>query len=177
MVFRNNSMTARSAAAARITKIEPLGQMAPAMNPGPAAMPESALFTISHLNKDALKPSPIDQSWILEGNPQARCSNLSRFGENWTIVDHWSCTSGKFRWQYFYNETILIMEGEAFITDDDGVTYHAVPGTTLSFPDGSAAVWEIPSYIRKVAFNQKSVPSYLHKLCQLINKIHRNIFT
>ncbi|WP_299818185.1 cupin domain-containing protein [uncultured Roseibium sp.] len=177
MVFRNNSMAARTATAARIANVKPLGQAAPAMGPGAVAAPETTLFSLSHLNKDTLKPSPIDQSWILEGNPQARCHNLFRIADNWTSVDHWSCTSGKFRWQYFFDETILILEGEAFITDDDGVTYHAVPGTTLSFPDGSAAIWEVPSYIRKVAFNQKSVPSYLHKLCRLINKIHRNIFT
>ncbi|WP_068408143.1 cupin domain-containing protein [Labrenzia sp. OB1] len=164
-------MTAQTANAARITELRTTGQ------PVRAVAPDNSLFAFSFLNKDALKLSPIEQSWILEGNPQARCANLSSFGDDWTFVDHWSCTSGKFRWQYFYDETILIIEGEAFITDDNGVTYHVVPGTTLSFPDGSAAIWEVPSYVRKVAFNQKSVPSYLHKLCRLINKIHRNIFT
>ncbi|WP_205756155.1 cupin domain-containing protein [Labrenzia sp. 011] len=175
MVFRDKTMTARTATAARLTELTLAGEPAP-VTQDISAVPDTALFTFSFLNKDALKPSPIEPDWILEGDPQARCANLSRFGDDWTFVDHWSCTSGKFRWQYFYDETILILEGEAFITDDNGVRYHAVPGATLSFPDGSAADWEVPSYVRKIAFNQKPVPSYLHKLCRLLNKIQRNIF-
>jgi len=134
------------------------------------------VFTFAHLDKHTLEPSPIAPDWILEGSPEAKCCNLTDYGNDWTVVDHWSCTAGKFRWQYFYDETILILEGEAFITDDNGVHYHAVPGVVLSFPDGTAANWHVPDYIRKIAFNQKSVPSYLHKFCKAVNKLHRRFF-
>ncbi|WP_428644613.1 cupin domain-containing protein [Roseibium sp.] len=136
----------------------------------------AGLFTLSQLDKTALEPAPINPEWVLEGDPQARCKNLSVIGDDWTAVDHWSCTAGKFRWQYFLDETILILEGEAYITDDKGVEYHAVPGVTLSFPDGSAANWHVPEYVRKIAFNQKSVPTYFHKVCRAVNKLHRFLF-
>ncbi|MHA7775894.1 cupin domain-containing protein [Roseibium sp. M-1] len=143
---------------------------------GAAALPPAALFSLASLDKEALESSPIHADWVLEGSPDARCRNLSQIGDMWTVVDHWSCTAGKFRWQYFFDETILILEGEAFITDENGVNYHAVPGMTLSFPDGTAAVWHVPDYVRKIAFNQKSVPSYLRLFCKVVNKIHRKIF-
>jgi uncharacterized cupin superfamily protein len=140
------------------------------------ALPAAAIFSLAGLDKDALQSSPIPPDWVLEGEPEAKCRNLSQIGDMWTVVDHWSCTAGKFRWQYFFDETILILEGEAFITDENGIKYHAVPGTALSFPDGSSAVWQVPDYVRKIAFNQKSVPSYLHFFCKVVNKIHRKFF-
>jgi|GEM_PF-1364743 len=139
-------------------------------------LPPAAVFSLAGLDKEALEPSPIPDGWVLEGTPEARCRNLSEIGDSWTIVAHWSSTAGKFRWQYFVDETILILEGEAFITDENGIKYHAVPGTTLSFPDGSAAIWQVPDYVRKIAFNQKSVPPYLHLFCKAVNKIHRKLF-
>ncbi len=141
-----------------------------------AGLPSTAIFALQSLDKSALEPMPIDPDWILEGAPQAMCKNLSRIGNDWTVVDHWSCTAGKFRWHYYVDETILILEGEAFIRDRNGVEYHAVPGKTLSFPDGSSADWHVPDYIRKIAFNQKSVPDYLHWFCDSINRIHRKLF-
>ncbi|GAA0780103.1 DUF861 domain-containing protein [Roseibium denhamense] len=144
------------------------------MNDGSQA--QRGLLTVGHLDKEALQPSPIQKEWILEGAPEARSRNLSRIGDDWTVVDHWSCTAGKFRWHYFFDETVMFLEGEAFITDENGVEYHAVPGTTLSFKDGSSAVWVVPEYIRKVAFNQKSVPTYLHLMCRAANKLHRMVF-
>lgn len=137
---------------------------------------ETGAFAQSQLDKASLNTAPINPDWIIEGAPEARCRNLSQIGNYWTTVDHWSCTAGKFHWHYFVDESILILEGEAFITDDSGVMYHAIPGTTLSFPDGSRATWEVPAYVRKIAFNQKSVPVYLHKACSLINKVHRKLF-
>jgi uncharacterized protein len=143
-----------------------------------SAQPDTAnaVFALSQLNKEALVAAPIDQDWILEGAPEAKCQKISEIGDYWTAVDHWSCTAGKFQWHYGLDETILILEGEAFITDDNGVEYHALPGRTLSFPDGSKATWTVPNYVRKIAFNQRSVPTYLHKFCRAVNKVHRKLF-
>ncbi|WP_297587189.1 cupin domain-containing protein [Roseibium sp.] len=138
--------------------------------------PENGVFTRSFLDKEALESSPINPDWILEGSPQAKCKNLSRIGNYWTTVDHWSCTAGKFRWHYDLDETILILEGKALITDDQGAEYHADPGTTLTFPYGSSATWVVPNYVRKIAFNQRSVPTYLHRACNLLNRVQRKFF-
>lgn len=139
-----------------------------------AAVPEAAgVFKLAVLDKDALESSPIDPSWIIEGSPEAKSASLVRLGHHWTCVDHWSCTAGKFRWHYAFDETILILEGEALIEDDRGHSYRAVPGTTLFFPDGSAANWHVPDYVRKIAFNQKHVPTIFHKALRAANKMRR----
>jgi uncharacterized protein len=152
---------------------EKLGFQAPA-----SAQPETVtgVFTLALLDKNALEAAPINPDWILEGASEANCQKISEIGDYWTAVDHWSCTAGKFQWHYGLDETILILEGEAFIKDDNGVEYHALPGRTLSFPDGSKATWTVPNYVRKIAFNQRSVPTYLHKFCRAVNKVHRKLF-
>jgi len=143
---------------------------------GPIEGAASPVFALSRLDTSALEASPIDPAWIVDGAPEARSKNFSRLGDCWTVVDHWSCTEGRFRWHYAFDETILILEGEAFITDDNGASYHATPGTTLFFPYGSAANWHVPAYVRKVAFNQRHVPSYLHKILRAITKLQNKLF-
>jgi uncharacterized cupin superfamily protein len=63
-----------------------------------------ALIETGHCNVD-LKPSPIEPSWIIEGNPEARSHVLSTSacGNTRTII--WSCTEGKFNWYYAVDET------------------------------------------------------------------------
>jgi uncharacterized protein len=63
-----------------------------------------ALIETGHCNVD-LKPSPIEPSWIIEGNPEARSHVLSTSacGNTRTII--WSCTEGKFNWYYDVDET------------------------------------------------------------------------
>jgi uncharacterized cupin superfamily protein len=67
------------------------------------------LVETSHCNVD-LKPSPIEPSWIIEGNPEARSHVLwtSADGAARTLI--WSCSGGKFNWYYDFDETIVILE-------------------------------------------------------------------
>lgn len=58
-----------------------------------------------------LDPSPIEPSWIIEGNPQARSRVLSTRACNTATTLIWSCTEGKFNWHYDVDEAIVILEG------------------------------------------------------------------
>jgi len=131
----------------------------------------SPLFVIDQVEKAQLEPAPIRPEWILEGTPQAMCKQLSGHKFGWGDACHWSCTAGKFRWHYGWDETVMFLEGEVTITDDNGNVYHGKPGTSLFFPAGTSAVWEIPTYIRKLAFNQKPVPWYLHYQSRIIERL------
>ena len=115
------------------------------------------------LDKAALKSSPIRPEWILEGEPKARCEYLSQGTLGGANSAHWSCTAGRFRWNYGWDETVLFLEGEAIITDDQGNVFRAEPGVSIFFPAGTSAVWEVPHYIRKIAFNRRP-PRYLLNL-------------
>ncbi|MBD8892151.1 cupin domain-containing protein [Roseibium litorale] len=133
----------------------------------------NGLFTLAALDPSNLKPAPIRPHWILEGSPEAKCINLSNGTRGWTSTDHWSCTAGKFSWHYGWDETVLFLEGEVRITDDAGVVYHGKPGVSLFFPAGTSATWEVPNYIRKIAFNQRPVPVYLDFPARVIRKLQR----
>jgi len=131
------------------------------------------LFTRTALDVSRLEPRPIRPEWILEGEPEARCINLSMGTRGWTSVDHWSCTRGKFRWQFHWDEAVLFLEGEVRITDETGKVYLGRPGASLFFPAGTSAVWEVPDYIRKIAFNSRPVPRYAHLADRIVNRLRR----
>jgi uncharacterized cupin superfamily protein len=78
-----------------------------------------ALIETSHCNVD-LKPSPIEPSWILEGNPEARSCPLSISADNAARTLIWSCTEGKFNWYYDVDETIVILEG-SIVLESEGM--------------------------------------------------------
>ena len=128
-------------------------------------------FTESVLDVSRLEPRPIRPEWILEGQPEARCVNLSMGTRGWASTDHWSCTAGKFRWHFGWDEAVLFLEGEVKITDESGKVYLGRPGVSLFFPAGTSAVWEVPTYIRKIAFNQRPIPRYLSLPARAFNKL------
>jgi len=134
------------------------------------SLPENGVFPAHMLDPAELQPAPIRPHWILEGTPEAKCKNLSIGTRGWATTDHWSCTAGKFHWHYGWDESVLFLEGEVFITDENGQTYHGVPGITLFFPAGTSATWHVPHYIRKLAFNDRPVPKPAHYAVRLVDK-------
>lgn len=131
------------------------------------------VFTSAALDQENLAPAQINPDWVVEGNPQASCETLAEGTRGWAYANHWACTAGSFHWQYTWDETVLFLEGEVTITDENGKTYHGKPGTSLFFPAGTAALWHVPVYIRKLAFNHKPVPWYAHKAVRIVERLQR----
>ncbi|WP_417687539.1 cupin domain-containing protein [Roseibium sp.] len=131
------------------------------------------MFDYALLNLDLMKDAPIRQEWIIEGTPQAKSHNLVSGNRGWSSIDHWSCTKGKFRWYFEWDETVLILDGEVVITDNDGQVYVGRPGTTMHFPAGTSAIWDVPHYVRKIAFSCRVLPPYLHFLGRAVGKLRR----
>jgi hypothetical protein len=129
------------------------------------------LFVLDRVEKAQLEPAPIRPEWILEGAPQAMCKQLASHKFGWGDACHWSCTAGRFKWHYGWDESVMFLEGEVTITDENGTVYQGKPGVSLFFPAGTTAVWEVPVYIRKLAFNQKPVPWYLHYQSRVIERL------
>jgi uncharacterized cupin superfamily protein len=100
-------------------------------------------------SRSDLGPEPINPDWILEGNPVARASRFSESPDGKLITGMWDCTAGKFRWIYWFDEIVHILEGEVRV--DDGRRVHVlVPGSTAYFPSRLATVWEVPKYVKKM---------------------------
>ncbi len=108
---------------------------------------------IVHVNTNvALKSSPINPAWILEGAPVARNAILSRSKDTTAFTIMWDCTAGKFNWNYEFDETVYILEGSVIVTSEHTPPRRLQPGDVTFFPLGSKAHWHVETYVRKIAY-------------------------
>lgn len=120
-------------------------------------------------------PTPLKPSQILEGKPETHTVDVYTSADGKLFVAYWSASAGRFTWDYAgINEVITILEGEAFVKTDDGVTHHLKPGVTLTFGAGDHAEWHVPNYIRKVAVVQSSPPPLTTRIANKLKKLIGN---
>jgi uncharacterized cupin superfamily protein len=134
-----------------------------------------ALIETAHCNVD-LKPSPIEPSWILEGNPEARSHVLSTSVCGTTTTLIWSCTDGKFNWYYDVDETIMILEGSIVLESEGMPPRRYGVGDVILFRDGAHAKWHVEGYVKKIAFFRQTLPFGLGYAVRAINKLRRMVF-
>ena len=103
-------------------------------------------------------PTSVTPSWILSGKPETRAQQLARSKDNCSYSMVWDCTPGNFNWYYNLDETLVVLEGEAFISSDGLQERRIGPGDVVFFPAGCSAKWRVTNYIRKVAFLRQPVP-------------------
>lgn len=104
-----------------------------------------------------LKLNPINSSWVLAGDPVARAGSHSQNLDGWAETMHWDCTAGRFRWHFGWEETVVILEGEVIVTDASNKTTTLRTGDVAYFPFDSWFVWDVPKYVRKIAFCRRPV--------------------
>jgi hypothetical protein len=130
------------------------------------------LIQASHYNVD-LKPSPIEPSWIIEGNPEARSRPLSTSADGAATALIWSCTEGKFNWYYDLDETIMILEGSIVLESEGMPPKRYGVGDMIFFRDGAHAKWHVEEYVKKVAFCRLTNPFWLGFAIRAFNKLKR----
>jgi uncharacterized protein len=118
-----------------------------------------------------LDPAPIPSDWIIEGNPQARSKRLAMSADGISTVMAWSCTAGRFKWHYAVDETIHLISGEVFVTDENGNVRRLGPGDMVFFPAGSVSTWDIPDHVRKLAVCRHSMPRLAGFALRAFNKL------
>jgi uncharacterized protein len=109
-------------------------------------------------NEVELDDAPFPREWVLEGNPRARAKQIARSDDASMQVIVWSCTRGRFRWQYDVDEMVQILSGEVVVTDHNGVERRLGSGDTAFFPAGSWSVWHVTKDVRKVAVCRNVMP-------------------
>ena len=121
-----------------------------------------------------LEPAPISARYILDGAPEARGKLLAKSYDGTAHIMLWECTEGLFVWHYDVDETVVIVSGEVFITDETGEERRLGPGDMGFFPAGSSCRWRVTRRIRKIAVLRKDLPLALgfgvrvwHKFLQL----------
>jgi uncharacterized protein len=105
----------------------------------------------SHCNVD-LKPSPIEPSWIIAGNPEAHAHMLWSSSDGAAKTFIWSCTRGKFDWYYDWDETMMILEGSIVLESEGMPSKRYGVGDAVFFREGAHAKWQVEDYVKKVAF-------------------------
>ena len=94
---------------------------------------------------DWLLPTEI----ITEGNPLARGKVLWQSEDKRLVNGVWSCEIGSFNWNYTWDETIHLVEGEVTITErGNSNTY--VAGDLIYIPAGTDSYWNIRQPVLKV---------------------------
>jgi uncharacterized protein len=122
-----------------------------------------------------LTPSPIEPSWIIDGNPVAQSSLLSKSadGQVWTVV--WQCSEGKFDWYYDLDETALILEGSIVLENSAMPPTRYGPGDVIFFKKDAHAKWHVEGHVRKLAFCRKPLPILLGFALRVFSKIKRTL--
>lgn len=118
-----------------------------------------------------LDPSPIEPSWIIEGNPEARSRVLSTSACNTAKTIIWSCTDGKFNWYYDLDETIVIFEGSIVLESEGMPPKRYGAGDVIYFRGGTRAKWSVEGYVRKIAFLHLNNPFPLGIAIRAVNKL------
>jgi uncharacterized protein len=122
-----------------------------------------------------LTPRPIEPSWIIEGNPEAQCSVLSKSADGLASTMVWQCTEGKFNWYYDFDETILILEGSIVLENAAMRPTRYGPGDVIFFKDGAHAKWHVEGHVRKLAFCRKTQPVLLGFALRVFSRIKRTL--
>lgn len=117
-----------------------------------------------------LRLDPIRPHWIIEGTPRARSACLARSADRTFMVVAWSCSAGRFRWHYTVDETIYIVSGEVFVTDEKDEVRRLGAGDVAYFPAGSRSVWHVPHEVRKIATCRQSLPRPLGLMLRIWNR-------
>jgi uncharacterized cupin superfamily protein len=118
----------------------------------------STSIVIAASGTAGLEATPISPDWVLNGQPETRSKRLARSHDRTSHTMVWDCTAGYFDWHYNKDETLVVLDGEAFISTTIGQERRIGPGDVVFFPSGSSARWRVPKYIRKVAFLRHTMP-------------------
>jgi hypothetical protein len=122
-----------------------------------------------------LTPRPIEPSWIIEGNPVAHSSVLSKSADGTASTIVWQCCEGKFNWYYDFDETILILEGSIVLENDSMTPTRYGPGDVILFKDGAHARWHVEGHVKKLAFCRKTQPVLLGLALRVLSRIKRTL--
>lgn len=132
--------------------------MAAAARPLFDQVPEPPLVAAS-ASALAMRPAPIEPTWILAGTPEARMAEHSQSADGAGVTALWDCSAGAFRWHFAWDETVMILEGAVEVTDEAGVTRLLKAGDIAYFAGGTWATWRIETYVRKIAFLRRPLPA------------------
>ena len=108
-----------------------------------------------HAPEARLDPWPLPQEIVTSGDPQAHGRFLWQSEDKRLGNGVWTCTPGSFNWDYTWDETICVLQGEVTITDQEGNASTYAHGDLIFIPSGAKTKWVVTKTVRK-AFHLRS---------------------
>lgn len=100
-------------------------------------------------HRGELPDMPIEPGWVLEGKPIAKGKVLLQSADKLISSGLWTCTAGRFRWEFAWDEFVHVLEGEATIRAEGGKSQTLRAGDYGHFPRGLKTEWHVPNFVRK----------------------------
>ena len=122
-----------------------------------------------------LLAAPIPKGWIIAGAPEARAAELARSSDGAAVTVVWETSAVVFRWRFDVDETVHVLEGEVYVTDEKSVERHLGPGDVAYFPAGAWSVWRVPDRLRKIAFVRHDMPFLISYFVRAWNWVEARI--
>ena len=110
---------------------------------------------------------------MISGNPETRSKILGRTKDMLAVAVLWECGACSYKWHYNQDEAYIVLSGEGFMTDVNGVERRYGAGDVAFFPAGTDSTWRHPDHFRKVAVLKESVPSLVGTVVKVWNKLLR----
>ena len=115
-------------------------------------------ITSTTVTETNLDPWPIDKTNILTGDAEAHGTVLWQSEDKLLCNGVWSCTTGKFNWEYTWNETFYLVQGKISISIDDAESKEYNSGDLVFVPTGTNTTWTIIKPVRKVFHLESETP-------------------
>lgn len=118
--------------------------------------------------------TPLELTWILEGNPAARSIPLARAEDGNFSCGLWDCQAGKFKFIFPTDEIIQILEGEVTI-EEKGRIHTLRVGDVAFFPEGLETYWTVPKYVKKYAIFRSVSDPLSTKVYRKLKKMFKTL--
>ena len=105
--------------------------------------------TVGPASSIAMSDFEIPREQILEGNPIAKIWVNAQSADKTVTQGVWQCTSGRFTWEHNGDEFVMLLEGEAVVTEEGGTVHTLQAGDFGFFPDGSKTTWQVDHFLKK----------------------------
>ena len=112
----------------------------------------------STLFNEQLAPGAIPREWLLGGDPRTRSKLLGRTTDRLAYAMLWECGAVRYKWNYSRDEAYIVLSGEGYMTDEQGVEHRYGAGDVAFFPAGTKSVWRHPDHFRKIAVLKDPAP-------------------
>lgn len=85
----------------------------------------------------------VDQSSVLEGNPQMESVVQWRSADNTVVAGIFRSTVGKFSFAQAGDESTIVRKGRVIVTAEDGSSVDCRPGDVMNIPRGITCVFDV----------------------------------